>query len=126
MLRVAVLSLSSVECQFEPRLFRQMQCLNPCIRNRPAIVGTLPLQFVTSYCAYCLDQAESELEMTMRYLFAAVLLCMLNPALRAADENPQGDLWYGTMDVGTRLFRFRVEPVPEANDSGVVNIVSNR
>ncbi len=60
----------------------------------------------------------------MRYLFSAVLLCVLIPAPGVADENSTGDLWYGTMDVGTRLFRFRVEPVPEATDSSSQQLVS--
>ena len=51
----------------------------------------------------------------MRYLFSAVLMCVLSPALGAADEKSTGDLWYGTMDVGPRLFRFRIEPVPDAD-----------
>ncbi len=60
----------------------------------------------------------------MRYLFSAVLLCVLIPAPGVADENSTGDLWYGTMDVGMRLFRFRVEPVPEATDSSSQQLVS--
>ena len=60
----------------------------------------------------------------MRYLFLAVLLCVLNLAPGVADENPTGDLWYGTMDVGTRLFRFRIEPVPEADNSTGRQLVS--
>ena len=60
----------------------------------------------------------------MRYLFSAVLLCVLIPAPGVADENSTGDLWYGTMDVGTRLFRFRIEPVPEAKDSSSQQLVS--
>lgn len=60
----------------------------------------------------------------MRYLLTGVLLCMLNPAAVAADENTSGDLWYGTMDVGTRLFRFRIEPVTEADDSTARQLVS--
>lgn len=50
----------------------------------------------------------------MRYLCFATLQCVLSPALEAADESATGDLWYGTMDIGTRLFRFRIEPVPDA------------
>ncbi len=60
----------------------------------------------------------------MRCLLAAVMLSVLNPAPGVADENSAGDLWYGTMDVGTRLFRFRIEPVPESEDSDARQLVS--
>ncbi len=60
----------------------------------------------------------------MRYLCFATLLCVLSPALEAADESATGDLWYGTMDIGTRLFRFRIEPVPDAPDANARQLVS--
>ncbi|MCX7388187.1 MAG: alpha/beta fold hydrolase [Planctomycetales bacterium] len=47
----------------------------------------------------------------MRYLWTVVLLSVLNLGVGAADENSTNHLWYGTMDVGTRLFRFRLEPI---------------
>jgi len=60
----------------------------------------------------------------MRYLFSAVLLSVLIPVSGAAAENSTSDVWYGVMDVGTRLFRFRIEPVPEAEDSNARQLVS--
>ena len=60
----------------------------------------------------------------MRYLFSAVLICIVSPTAVVADENATSDVWYGTMDVGTRVFRFCVEPVPEADDSTMRQLVS--
>ncbi|MBC7965283.1 MAG: hypothetical protein H7Z17_05080, partial [Fuerstia sp.] len=60
----------------------------------------------------------------MRYLCFATLLCVLSPALEAADKDATRDMWYGTMDVGTRLFRFRIEPVPDAADAHARQLVS--
>ena len=51
----------------------------------------------------------------MRYLWTVVLLSVLNLGVGAADENSTNHLWYGTMGVGTRLFRFRIEPIPGAD-----------
>jgi len=54
----------------------------------------------------------------MRTFAIIVLLCFWSPTANSADENVKGDLWSGTMDVGARVFRFRIEPVT-ANDGSI-------
>jgi pimeloyl-ACP methyl ester carboxylesterase len=70
------------------------------------------------------NRVKLKLEVTMRYLFSAVLICIVSPTAVVADENATSDVWYGTMDVGTRVFRFCVEPVPEADNSTMRQLVS--
>ena len=70
------------------------------------------------------DLRRLKLENAMRYVCCAIMLCVLSPVPVAADEPATGDLWYGTMDIGTRLFRFRIEPVADADDSNSRQLVS--
>ena len=60
----------------------------------------------------------------MRSLFLAVLLSVVAPAVNAAEEKPVGQIWYGVMDAGFREFRFRIEPVPDADAATVQQLVS--
>ncbi len=60
----------------------------------------------------------------MQSLFVAVLLSVVAPAVNAADEKPVGKIWYGVMDAGGRGFRFRIEPVPDADATTAQQLVS--
>ena len=58
----------------------------------------------------------------MRFLLTAVLLSMM-PWTAIADDTASG-VWYGTMDVGVREFRFRIEPVDAKDAAGEQQLVS--
>ncbi len=47
----------------------------------------------------------------MRFIAITVLFCMTTPLAAAADEIVKDEIWFGTMDVGVRVFRFRIEPI---------------
>lgn len=60
----------------------------------------------------------------MRSLLLAQLIAVLFSGLSIADEKPSGPFWTGTLDVGVRELRFRVETVPNADGSKSQRLVS--
>ncbi len=60
----------------------------------------------------------------MRCFALIVSLCMVSVAASAADEQESVQLWSGSMDAGTRVFRFRIEPVTDSNGSTGHQLVS--
>ncbi len=53
-----------------------------------------------------------------------VAICVTSHAAKAGDDPPADNLWVGTMDAGSRLFRFRIEPTIDANGSASQQLVS--
>ena len=60
----------------------------------------------------------------MRSVATIVAMCATSHIASAVDETPIGELWVGTMDAGTRLFRFRIEPAIDADGSAIRQLVS--
>ena len=60
----------------------------------------------------------------MRFIVIAALLCMLSSGANAVDETAKKELWAGTMDVGPRVFRFRIEAVTNEVGSAGKQLVS--
>ena len=60
----------------------------------------------------------------MRLLTMVLVIFGVTPSFIAADETLAEDFWYGTMDVGPRLFRFRVETSTAADGSLAHQLVS--
>ncbi len=58
----------------------------------------------------------------MRVLCAVALFSMIGSSA-FADETLSG-VWYGTMDVGVREFRFRIEPTGDKDSPGTIQLVS--
>lgn len=60
----------------------------------------------------------------MRFVATIVLLCLMVSDAVAAEKSTDADLWYGEMDAGSRVFRFRIESVTDADGVTVQQLVS--
>lgn len=60
----------------------------------------------------------------MRFMAVAAFLCMMSSGAKAVHEAAQQELWAGTMDVGSRVFRFRIESATDEDGSVVQQLVS--
>jgi len=60
----------------------------------------------------------------MRIIAMILSLWIAWPIANAADEKVTAEYWSGSMDTGTRLFRFRIEPAGNAKDSDDRQLVS--
>ncbi|MDA1230164.1 MAG: alpha/beta hydrolase, partial [Planctomycetota bacterium] len=51
----------------------------------------------------------------MRFFAMIVLLCLMVSDAVGTEKSTVADLWYGEMDAGSRVFRFRIESVTDAD-----------